>query len=220
MTIIGKYLDRWAELRVRRAMIKRTADGRNVRWLGKVMRQFPLDAWRIQDIISEQRPDLIVETGTWVGGSAYFLASLCDMLNNGRVITIDIARKGTVLHPRIEYIEGSSTSSSIIDQVSVRIQQVKAKKVLVILDSNHKAEYVRKEIEAYAPMVPIGCYIHVQDGSLDEWPESCSMRPGPKKAVESFLKEHPEFILDAEIEQRYVITEHPCGWLKRISPSD
>ena len=79
-------------------------------WLGATVLKYPTDLWSYQEIVAETRPDLIVETGTWRGGSALFLAGLLDALGDGTVISIDIERRGEPpRHPRVEYWLGSST---------------------------------------------------------------------------------------------------------------
>ena len=40
--------------------------------------------------ILEVKPDIIIECGTNRGGSALYFASICDLINNGEIITIDI----------------------------------------------------------------------------------------------------------------------------------
>jgi cephalosporin hydroxylase len=59
-------------------------------WLGVPCLKCPLDLWIYQEIIGEIRPDLILETGTHLGGSALFLAHLLDSLGSGSIVTIDI----------------------------------------------------------------------------------------------------------------------------------
>lgn len=58
-------------------------------WLGAHVVKCPFDLWMYQEILFRTRPDVIIETGTFFGGSALYMASLCDLLGNGRVITID-----------------------------------------------------------------------------------------------------------------------------------
>src|SRR5438132_2003738 len=53
-------------------------------WLGVPLQKSPLDCWVYQEIIVELRPDVIVETGTDLGGSALFFASVCDLIGHGR----------------------------------------------------------------------------------------------------------------------------------------
>ena len=42
---------------------------------------------------------MIIETGTHHGGAALFLASMCDMIGSGRVITVELLEKETPEHP-------------------------------------------------------------------------------------------------------------------------
>ena len=71
----------------------------------------PLDLWICQELLHELRPDLIVETGTAFGGSALYFASLLELLDTGRVLTIDLQpQEDRPEHPRIEYLNGSSVA--------------------------------------------------------------------------------------------------------------
>jgi len=40
-------------------------------------------------------------------------------------------------------------------------------------------------------------------------------RPGPLRAVEEFLESNGDYELDAERSERFLITHHPKGWLRR-----
>lgn len=81
----------------------------DTRFLGLSILKCPLDLWIYQEIIHELRPDVIVETGTAFGGSALYMASFCELIGSGRVITIDItAQDGNPKHERITYLTGSS----------------------------------------------------------------------------------------------------------------
>jgi cephalosporin hydroxylase len=212
-------IDDWASSRLLRATFLKTQDGMSVRWLGKPMWQYPLDAWLMQEIIGETRPDLVVETGTFRGGSAYFFGCLCDLLDHGRVISIDIDAQDTIAHPRITYLRGSSTDPAIVSRVSEEVRTVKASSILIVLDSDHSAPHVLAELQAYAPMVPVGSYIHVQDGMIDQTGFFRGKgRPGPVVAVRTFLNQTPCFARAEEVERRYIMTAHPYGWLRRVSP--
>ncbi|KPL24799.1 MAG: cephalosporin hydroxylase, partial [Phycisphaerae bacterium SM1_79] len=92
-------------------------------FLGTKVEKCPLDLWIYQEIIHEIRPEIIVECGTFLGGGALYLASICDLLNHGQVVTIDILdRKDKPQHSRIEYLLGSSTSPEIVEKVRARVQ--------------------------------------------------------------------------------------------------
>ena len=57
-------------------------------WLGQKLTNTPTDLFVYQEIIEELRPDWIIETGTREGGRALFLASVCDLVGHGRVVSV------------------------------------------------------------------------------------------------------------------------------------
>jgi cephalosporin hydroxylase len=60
----------------------------------------PLDRWIYQEILFANRPELIVEIGTALGGSALFMAHMLDIIGSGRVVTVDIKRRDAAAPPR------------------------------------------------------------------------------------------------------------------------
>src|SRR5829696_7884292 len=60
-------------------------------WMGTQAIKYPTDMWVYQELVWAQRPQLIIETGTFRGGSAMFFGSLLDLLGEGRLVSIDIA---------------------------------------------------------------------------------------------------------------------------------
>src|SRR5205814_5088191 len=72
----------------------------NTYWMGIPTYKCPLDLWVYQEIIFELRPHVIVECGTFKGGSALFMASILDQIDRGHVLTVDIEeRSGLPKHP-------------------------------------------------------------------------------------------------------------------------
>jgi cephalosporin hydroxylase len=189
------------------------ADTINLSWFGYALLKCPLDLWIYQELLVRTRPDVVVETGTWCGGSALFLAMVLDQIGHGQVITIDIDPKpGRPEHPRISYMTGSSTDASIVADVK---QRVGGGRAMVILDSNHYADFVYDELVAYSPLVKqIGDYLIVEDTNADTIPTAPEYRDGPMKALEKFLSENDEFAIDARCE-RFLVTLNPRGYLRR-----
>ena len=62
----------------------------DTRWLGVPLDKYPSDLLSYQEIIYETKPDVLIEFGTYMGGSALYFASLFDLLGKGRVITMDM----------------------------------------------------------------------------------------------------------------------------------
>ena len=89
-------------------------------WLGVQTLKGPLDLWVYQELVHRIRPALIVETGTHAGGSALYLATVCDLLGSGEIVTIDIEEMERPRHPRITYLQGSSTDPAIVATVRER----------------------------------------------------------------------------------------------------
>lgn len=186
---------------------------RNTWFMGHAILKCPLDLWLYQEILHAVRPAVIVETGTAFGGSALYFASLCDLLDNGRVITIDVEpRASRPAHPRITYLSGSSAAPDVIRQVTAAIGR--AAPVLVVLDSDHRREHVLAELEAYGPLVTKGSYLIVEDTNLNGHPVEPDHGPGPLEAVETFLSSHPEFAHDTAMD-KFLLSFNPRGYLRR-----
>jgi cephalosporin hydroxylase len=185
----------------------------NTFWLGQRVLKCPLDLWTYQEILHEMQPELIIETGTYQGGSSLFLASICDLLGCGEVLTIDVDRRDDrPRHPRITYLNGSSTSNAILRQVRQRAEG--ASRVLVILDSGHAKEHVLAELRAYAPLVTPGSYLVVEDTNLNGHPVDSDHGPGPAEAVAEFLERNDAFDRD-ESREKFMLTFNPGGYLKK-----
>lgn len=201
-------------------------------WLGRPVIQLPEDMLRIQEVIYDIKPDVIVETGVAHGGSLIFYASLCTAIGKGRVIGIDIeirphnraAIEEHRLSPLISLVEGSSIDADIVQ--SVKDQIGAAETVLVLLDSNHLKDHVLAELEAYSPLVSPGSYIVACDGIMQQvvgaprTSEDWSWN-NPISAVNDFIAKHPEFecvepawpFNEGKLTQR--VTYWPKAYLKK-----
>jgi cephalosporin hydroxylase len=186
-------------------------------FMGKKVFKCPNDLWIYQEILWETRPDVIIECGTFHGGSSLYYAKLFDIMEiEGQVITIDVdAMPDMPVHKRITYISGSSTSPETLEKVN---EMVKGKqKVMVILDSDHSKDHVLKELELYHNFVSRGCYLVVEDSNINGHPvySGFGQGPGPMEAMEEFLPAHPEFTIDKS-KEKFLMSFNPNGYLKRI----
>jgi len=202
-----------------------TADRLKTNFLGIASLQYPTDNWTMQEIISEVKPDVIVETGTNAGGTALFYATILEKVNaQGRVITVDIAEQDTratqmpIWKERIEAIRGSSVSEDVVEKIRARVRGLK---VLVTLDSLHTKEHVLKEMQLYSPLVSLNSYLVVQDTQLMGHPIPLRMythegNEGPFEAVQEFMASNKNFVIDGQRE-RFLLTANPSGFLKRVN---
>ena len=215
----------------------------NFSWLGRPIIQYPQDMVGMQELIWTVRPDLIIEMGIAHGGSLILNASMLALLEYAeavesgntldpsqprrRVLGVDIDirehnRAAIEAHPMsgsIDMIEGSSIEADTIARV--REHAAGFDTILLVLDSNHTHAHVLAELEAYADLTSVGSYCVVFDTLVEDTPdEYFADRPwgkgdNPKTAVWEFLKTHPEFEIDKEIEAKLLITVAPDGFLRR-----
>lgn len=185
---------------------------RTCTWLGVPAQKCPLDLFVYQQIVYETRPEAIVETGTAAGGSALFLASLCDLLGRGEVLTVDIADHCQARHPRLTRLIGSSVDPAIVAQVR---QWVAGRPAMILLDADHSRDHVLQELHAYSPLVPVGGYLVVEDSNIHGHPVGWQYGPGPLEAIQEFLRGRDDFVVDREREV-HLLTFNPGGYLKRV----
>lgn len=177
---------------------------KSVSWAGVHTAKYPTDLWMYQQLMFDQRPELIIECGVQAGGATLYLHCIAKLFQMGRVIGIDVDLgqvdqnvHNAVSEPDgIRLLEGSSTDPEIFEHVR---QEAEGKKVMVILDSDHRYEHVIEELRLYSTLVQPGGHMIVEDTDLDYPAPRCrpgtSIYPngGPGKAVDEFLAEHDEF---------------------------
>lgn len=187
---------------------------RDTFWFGVPVLKCPLDLWVYQEIVSEVKPDMIVECGTHRGGTALFLANVCDLADKGRIITIDtVKQEGSPAHARIEYVIGSSLDLRVFERVRASVRPTET--VCVILDSDHRMSHVLQELRLYGSLVTVGSYMIVEDTNINGHPVLPDFGPGPMEAVREFLKETRSFEPDTRRE-KLLLTFNPHGFLKRV----
>jgi cephalosporin hydroxylase len=185
---------------------------RDTQWLATPTWKLPSDLWIYQELIVRMRPDYIVETGTAYGGSALYLATVCDAIDHGQIITVDTQKfDGRPEHRRIEYVFGSSTDPAFVEDVR---QRTYGHSLTVILDSDHRKAHVLHELLSYGPLVPPGHYLVVEDTNVNGHPVFDEHGAGPWEAVTEFLAFNDDFVLDGACE-KFLHTASPRGFLRR-----
>jgi cephalosporin hydroxylase len=171
------------------------------------------DLERYRRVIAATRPEVLVECGTQTGASARWFAGQ----GLDRVVTIDIdpaARDPALSHPRVTYLTGDSADPQVVEAVRVLAG---GRRAMAVLDSDHAADHVEREIRLYGPLVSPGCYLVVEDG-ICRW-----LHPGgredPLLALErTLLADAAGFVRDVEIEALFPVTLYPAGWWRREAP--
>ena len=171
-------------------------------WFGVPVQKNPFDLMMLQEAIYETKPDVIIETGTFLGGSALFMAGILELLGKGIVISIDVVKKVS-RHPRMVCLGGDSVSPQIQKELQQLVKP--SHSVMVDLDSDHSKKHVLEELALYAPLVTPGNYLVVEDTNTS----------GPAEAVAEFMEGNGQFSIDKN-KELHGFTFFPNGWLKRI----
>jgi cephalosporin hydroxylase len=203
-------------------------------WMGRPIIQLPEDLLRLQELIYDVKPDVVLETGIAHGGSLVFYASLLKAMGRGRVVGVDLeirpqnklAIDSHELRPLITTIEGDAIAPETIARVRSSIAP--GERVLLVLDSKHTRDHVVAELRAYADLVAVGSAVVVADGIMRDVVGAPRTSPtwtydNPVSAVDAFLAERPEFermmpprLFDESLGTGAGMTYFRDGWLRRI----
>jgi cephalosporin hydroxylase len=200
-------------------------------WCGVPIIRHPDDIVLQQEIMWELKPVRVVETGVARGGSLVLSATLMTMTDlQPRVLGLDIQILPHAIESlgrwtnngQIELSECDSTSDTAVTRVKEFLGNV-SQPCLLVLDSNHSHEHVLRELEALAPLMPIGSTVIVADTIVEEMPENYYLnRPwgrgnNPYTATQEFLMKHPNFELDSRWARRSLLGECRDGILNRTA---
>lgn len=174
----------------------------------------PFDYVAYQMIISDLKPDLVIEIGTNFGGTALNLADLMDTIGHGTIHSIDIAKKAPEIvqkHPRIKLFTEGWENYDLGETAGFS-------KILVIEDASHMYEDTLSALKKFAPLVSLGSYFIVEDGIINELGKEKGFHGGPLKAIREFLQSNKNFQVDRMYCDMFGknATFNVNGYLKRI----
>jgi len=185
-------------------------------FMGVGLMKCPNDLWAYHELIFLHRPTTIIETGTYQGGSALWMAFVMDMLQieDGHIYTIDLEDRRQCDHPRITFLAGDSTDPAIAAALREEVARAGGS-VLVSLDADHSEEHVRKELELYAPFCQVGDRLVVEDTNIAWVGEGGD--GGARAGLEGYMRAHPGEWRQDILCERWLLTMHPGGWLQRMA---
>ena len=173
----------------------------------------PFDYVMYQMILSEIKPDLVIEIGTNMGGGALYIADLMETMNHGVVHTIDICKQSDsklANHPRIKLFVNGWENYDLKEAGNF-------KTILVIDDASHMYKDVLATLQKFSPLVSVGSYFIVEDAIVSEQGREKGFDGGPLRATHEFLAINKKF----EIDRKYCdmfgknATFNINGYLKR-----
>ncbi|HEX3463966.1 MAG TPA: CmcI family methyltransferase [Candidatus Elarobacter sp.] len=189
-------------------------------WCGVPVFKSVSDLWNYQEIIAALRPSVIVELGTYVGGSALFFAHVVRSAGlSARVLTVDVDHSRVAsaarAEPMIEFLEASSVAPEALDRIAA-LRRERPGPAFFILDSDHAAAHVYAELVALRDRTKEGDVVIVEDSNVNGHPVLPEFGPGPYEALHRYLAEHPgDYANDAEREAKFGFSFARDGFLVR-----
>jgi cephalosporin hydroxylase len=189
-------------------------------WMGVDCWKSVSDMWNYQEILFELKPSLVIEFGTYHGGSALFFASAMRQIGKPfKVLSVDINQGRLDPAARCDsdilFVESRSTAPAIAE----RIQRLKSEfpgKIFAILDSDHSMNHVLAEMKLLRPLLSAGDYLIVEDSMLNGHPILPGWGPGPYEAIEAYEHEFPnDYTHDVARDNKFGWTFAPNGYLIR-----
>jgi cephalosporin hydroxylase len=190
----------------------RSGEWHRATWLGEPTHRPPTDLFAYQELICRLRPEWILETRTGAGGRALFLASVCDLIDSGRVLSLDgYPLADAPDHPRITYLRCDPAAEQTAAQVKGVVGEPERSVVIV---GGAGSNQVTDAIRNYASLVPLGSYLVVEDTILEGNPVWRNFGPGPAAAVQQVV-DTGDFVVDPWFE-RFALTFNVGGFLRRV----
>ncbi len=183
-----------------------------LKWVG--------DLWNYQEIISRLRPRLVVEFGSFQGGSALYLADILTRISTGaKLLSIDVdlsrIHQEARLHPAIEWMQASTADPVVASKVR-SLRELLPGPVFFIVDSDHKKQHVIEELENLRKVTRPGDYVVVEDGNINGHPVLPDWGDGPYEALAEYFLRHPaDYVRDCEQEAKFGFSFAPGGFLIR-----
>jgi cephalosporin hydroxylase len=189
-------------------------------WMGVQTYKSPMDMWNYQEILVSLQPSVVIEFGTWHGGSALFFSSV--MRQIGRpyvVVSVDITAsrisEKTKSDPNIRLLTMSSASSEARESIKT-LRQDYPGPVFAILDSDHSKQHVLAEMKIMRDILAAGDYLVVEDSNINGHPVAKAFGLGPYEAIQEYFRMFPtDYEHDFDRERKFGFSFAPNGFLRR-----
>ncbi|MDV3136645.1 rhamnosyl O-methyltransferase [Mycobacterium sp. 29Ha] len=192
----------------------------DITWMGVPCWKSVSDMWNYQEILWAYKPSLILEFGTYQGGSAMFFATMLREIGGRfKVLSVDVTHKNlnerARRDPDVVFIESSSIAPQVADHI--RDLQVEFPgPVFAILDSDHSCDHVLAEMRLLRPLLKSGDYLLVEDSNINGHPVLPGFGPGPFEAIQAYEAEYPnDYEHDRARENKFGWTMATNGFLIR-----
>lgn len=161
----------------------------------------PFDLALYSMLLWEVRPRTIIEIGSYVGGSALWLADQVRTFGlQTHIHSVDLNPVSDRADPAVTFRRGDANELS--RDLSASFMQSLPRPLLVIEDSSHAKSTTLAVLEFFHQYLLPGEYIIIEDGNVNELGLADQYDGGPCAAIDIFLNKYDDY----EIDTRY------CDW--------
>jgi cephalosporin hydroxylase len=167
------------------------------------------------------QPSLVIEFGTWQGGSALFFSSVMQQIGRAYiVVSVDITAsrisEKAKSDPNIRLLTATSASPEL-RQTLQTLRNDYPGPAFAILDSDHSKQHVLAEMMNLRDVLIAGDYLVVEDSNVNGHPVKRFFGPGPYEAIQEYCRMFPQdYEHDFEREQKFGFSFAPNGFLRRL----
>lgn len=190
-------------------------------WMGVQTYKSPMDMWNYQEILVSLQPSLVIEFGTWQGGSALFFSSVMKQIGQPYiVVSVDIEAsrisEKAKSDPNIRLLTATSDSPEV-RQTLQALRNDYPGPAFAILDSDHSMQHVLAEMVNLRDILVAGDYLVVEDSNINGHPVGKSFGPGPYEAIQEYCGAYPrDYEHDFERERKFGFSFAPNGFLRKL----
>jgi cephalosporin hydroxylase len=190
-------------------------------WMGVQTYKSPMDMWNYQEILVSLQPSIVIEFGTWQGGSALFFSSAMQQIGRPYiVVSVDITAsrisEKAKSDPNIRLLTATSASPEL-RQTLQTLRNDYPGPAFAILDSDHSKQHVLAEMMNLRDVLIAGDYLVVEDSNVNGHPVKRFFGPGPYEAIQEYCRMFPQdYEHDFEREQKFGFSFAPNGFLRRL----
>jgi len=190
-------------------------------WMGVQTYKSPMDMWNYQEILFSLKPSVVIEFGTWHGGSALFFSSIMKQIGRPYIVVsadIEASRisEKAKSDPDIRLLTMSSAAPEL-KEILKDIREKNPGSAFAILDSDHSKQHVLAEMTNLRDILVAGDYLVVEDSNINGHPVAKSFGPGPYEAIQEYFRMFPhDYEHDFNRERKFGFSFAPNGFLRRL----
>jgi len=190
-------------------------------WMGVQTYKSPMDMWNYQEILFSLKPSVVIEFGTWHGGSALFFSSIMQQIGRSYiVVSVDIEASRISEKAKSDPGVRLLTMSSAAPELKETLKDIREKNpgsAFAILDSDHSKQHVLAEMTNLRGILVAGDYLVVEDSNINGHPVAKSFGPGPYEAIQEYFRMFPhDYEHDFDRERKFGFSFAPNGFLRRL----